>query len=141
MALHFVRDERIRFNLAVECGNIEVALQSAQVGSGGDSGAGMVGDAREGMALDVRQRCAAGATPRHIHAHYHAADAGAGQQGHVVPPGPHFVPNASLSLQELDDKDTWYQLGVEALRQGNHQIVEFSYQKTKAYERESLLLV
>lgn len=32
VALHFVRDERIRFNLAIECGNIEVALQSAQVG-------------------------------------------------------------------------------------------------------------
>lgn len=30
MALHFVRDERTRFNLAVQCGNIEVALQSAQ---------------------------------------------------------------------------------------------------------------
>ncbi|KAL4423494.1 hypothetical protein ABPG77_003627 [Micractinium sp. CCAP 211/92] len=70
VALHFVRDERIRFNLAVECGNIEVALQSAQ---------------------------------------------------------------------ELDDKDTWYRLGVEALRQGNHQIVEFSYQKTKNYERLSFL--
>lgn len=70
VALHFVRDERIRFNLAVECGNIEVALQSAQ---------------------------------------------------------------------ELDDRDTWYRLGVEALRQGNHQIVEFSYQKTKNYERLSFL--
>ena len=31
VALHFVRDERVRFNLAIECGNIEVALQSAQV--------------------------------------------------------------------------------------------------------------
>lgn len=41
--------------------------------------------------------------------------------------------------QELDDKDTWYQLGVEALRQGNHQIVEFSYQKTKNFERLSFL--
>lgn len=70
VALHFVRDERIRFNLAVECGNIEVALQSAQ---------------------------------------------------------------------ELDDRDTWYRLGVEALRQGNHQIVEFSYQKTKNFERLSFL--
>ena len=35
VALHFVRDDRIRFNLAIECGNIEVALQSAQVGGGG----------------------------------------------------------------------------------------------------------
>ncbi len=32
VALHFVKDERTRFNLALECGNIEVALQSAQVG-------------------------------------------------------------------------------------------------------------
>jgi coatomer protein complex subunit alpha (xenin) len=70
VALHFVRDERTRFNLAIECGNIEVALQAAQ---------------------------------------------------------------------ELDDKDTWYRLGVEALRQGNHQIVEFSYQKTKNFERLSFL--
>lgn len=31
VALHFVKDERTRFNLAIECGNIEVALQSAQV--------------------------------------------------------------------------------------------------------------
>ena len=30
VALHFVKDEATRFNLAVECGNIEVALQSAQ---------------------------------------------------------------------------------------------------------------
>ena len=30
VALHFVRDEKTRFNLAIECGNIEVALQSAQ---------------------------------------------------------------------------------------------------------------
>ncbi len=33
VALHFVRDERTRFNLAIECGNIEVALQAAQVGT------------------------------------------------------------------------------------------------------------
>ena len=31
VALHFVRDERTRFALAIECGNIEVALRSAQV--------------------------------------------------------------------------------------------------------------
>lgn len=70
VALHFVKDERTRFNLALECGNIEVALASAQ---------------------------------------------------------------------ELDDKDTWHRLGVEALRQGNHQIVEFAYQKTKNFERLSFL--
>lgn len=42
-------------------------------------------------------------------------------------------------LQELDDKETWHSLGVEALRQGNYQIVEFSYQKTKNFERLSFL--
>ena len=29
VALQFVKDEKTRFNLAVECGNIEVALSSA----------------------------------------------------------------------------------------------------------------
>lgn len=70
VALHFVKDERTRFNLAIECGNIEVALNSAH---------------------------------------------------------------------EIDEKDFWYRLGVEALRQGNHHIVEFSYQKTKNFERLSFL--
>jgi len=31
VALHFVKDEKTRFNLALECGNIEVALESAKV--------------------------------------------------------------------------------------------------------------
>ena len=70
VALHFVKDERTRFTLAVECGNIEIALAAAQ---------------------------------------------------------------------ELDEKDTWHRLGVEALRQGNHQIVEFAYQRTKNFERLSFL--
>jgi coatomer protein complex subunit alpha (xenin) len=30
VALHFVADEPTRFNLALQCGNIEVALQAAQ---------------------------------------------------------------------------------------------------------------
>ena len=70
IALHFVKDEQTRFALAVECGNIEVALAAAQA---------------------------------------------------------------------LDEKETWHKLGVEALRQGNHQIVEFAYQKTKNFERLSFL--
>mmetsp|Transcript_9474 Transcript_9474/g.21710 ORF Transcript_9474/g.21710 Transcript_9474/m.21710 type:complete len:1277 (+) Transcript_9474:222-4052(+) len=70
VALQFVKDEKTRFNLAVECGNIEVALQSATA---------------------------------------------------------------------LEDKDCWHKLGVEALRQGNHQIVEMAYQKTKDFERLSFL--
>ena len=67
--LHFVKDEQTRFALAVECGNIEVALAAASVGL----------------------------------------------------------------------KETWHKLGVEALRQGNHQIVEFACQKTKNFERLSFL--
>ena len=50
-----------------------------------------------------------------------------------------FGPYVSAFSQELDDKDTWYSLGVEELRQGNHQLVESSYQKTKNFERLSFL--
>ncbi|EFH54810.1 hypothetical protein ARALYDRAFT_900557 [Arabidopsis lyrata subsp. lyrata] len=66
VALHFVEDERIRFNLALESGNISVAVASAT---------------------------------------------------------------------EINEKDHWYRLGVEALRQGNSRIVEFAYQQTKNFER------
>jgi coatomer protein complex subunit alpha (xenin) len=30
VALHFVRDDRTRFELALECGNLEVALETAR---------------------------------------------------------------------------------------------------------------
>eukprot|EP00250_Pteridium_aquilinum_P020114 c24708_g1_i4 orf=186-3830(-) len=70
IALHFVKDERTRFNLAIESGNIAIAVASAK---------------------------------------------------------------------EIDEKDHWYRLGIEALRQGNHEIVEYSYQKTKNFERLSFL--
>lgn len=70
VALHFVSDEQTRFNLAIECGNIDVALQAAYA---------------------------------------------------------------------LDTKDNWQKLGLEALKQGNHQNVEMSYQKTKDMERLSFL--
>ncbi|KAJ8446344.1 hypothetical protein Cgig2_005875 [Carnegiea gigantea] len=70
VALHFVKDEKTRFNLALESGNIEVAVASANA---------------------------------------------------------------------IDDKNTWYRLGVEALRQGNADIVEYAYQKTKNFERLSFL--
>lgn len=46
---------------------------------------------------------------------------------------------ALASAQEIDDKDTWHKLGVAALNQGNYQIVEFAYQKTKNFERLSFL--
>ncbi|WOL05641.1 coatomer subunit alpha-1-like [Canna indica] len=70
VALHFVRDERTRFNLALESGNIQIAVASAK---------------------------------------------------------------------EIDDKDHWYKLGIEALRQGNTNIVEYAYQRTKNFERLSFL--
>lgn len=70
VALHFVNDEKTRFKLAISCGNLEVALNSAY---------------------------------------------------------------------ELDDNQCWYQLGVEALRQGNIQVVEMAYQRTKNFERLSFL--
>ena len=70
VALHFVKDEKTRFNLAVESGNIQIAVASAK---------------------------------------------------------------------EIDDKDHWYRLGIEALRQGNAGIVEYAYQRTKNFERLSFL--
>ncbi|RID60734.1 hypothetical protein BRARA_F03864 [Brassica rapa] len=70
VALHFVEDERVRFNLALESGNISVAVASAT---------------------------------------------------------------------EINEKEQWYRLGVEALRQGNAGIVEFAYQQTKNFERLSFL--
>lgn len=69
VALHFVQDNKTRFELALACGNIHVAMDVAY---------------------------------------------------------------------ELGD-DAWRQLGVEALRQGNHEVVEMSYQKTKEYDRLSFL--
>ncbi|GBF89236.1 coatomer subunit alpha [Raphidocelis subcapitata] len=46
---------------------------------------------------------------------------------------------ALQAAQALDERDTWYRLGIEALRQGNFGIVEFSYQKTKSFERLAFL--
>ncbi|KAF7827287.1 coatomer subunit alpha-1 [Senna tora] len=70
VALHFVKDERTRFNLALESGNIQIAVASATA---------------------------------------------------------------------IDEKDHWYRLGVEALRQGNAGIVEYAYQRTKNFDRLSFL--
>lgn len=70
VALHFVKDEKTRFNLALESGNIQIAVAAAN---------------------------------------------------------------------EINEKDHWYRLGVEALRQGNAGIVEYAYQKTKNFERLSFL--
>ncbi|NXW77438.1 COPA protein, partial [Hirundo rustica] len=70
VALHFVKDEKTRFSLALECGNIEIALEAAKA---------------------------------------------------------------------LDDKGCWETLGEAALLQGNHQVVEMCYQRTKNFDRLSFL--
>lgn len=70
IALYFVEDEKTRFNLAIQAGIIEVALQSAY---------------------------------------------------------------------KLNDKECWLKLAFEALRQGNSQIVEMAYQKTRNLDRLSVL--
>lgn len=70
VALHFVEDEKTKFELALECGNIEVGMKSAHL---------------------------------------------------------------------LDNDECWHRLGVEALRQGNHMVVEMAYQRTKNFERLSFL--
>ncbi|XP_030921093.1 coatomer subunit alpha, partial [Geospiza fortis] len=70
VALHFVKDEKTRFSLALECGNIEIALEAAKA---------------------------------------------------------------------LDDKGCWEKLGEVALLQGNHQVVEMCYQRTKNFDRLSFL--
>mmetsp|Transcript_6151 Transcript_6151/g.15745 ORF Transcript_6151/g.15745 Transcript_6151/m.15745 type:complete len:1234 (-) Transcript_6151:170-3871(-) len=70
VALHFVKDERTKFGLAVECGNIDVALESAKT---------------------------------------------------------------------IDEPDAWDALAEAALRQGNHKVVEITYQRTKAFGKLSFL--
>ena len=78
VALHFVREPRTRFRLALACGNIEAAMESA------------------------------------------------------------FSLESNLSSGETA-RDIWGILGSEALRQGNHQVVEMSYQRTKDFDRLSFL--
>ncbi len=43
------------------------------------------------------------------------------------------------AAKAMDDKDAWMQLAQMALRQGDHQIVEMAYQRTKNFERLSFL--
>ena len=39
----------------------------------------------------------------------------------------------------LDDKECWEKLGEAALLQGNHQVVEMCYQRTKNFDKLSFL--
>jgi coatomer subunit alpha len=93
VALHFVKEPTTRFRLALACGNIEAAMDSA-------------------FALHQQQQNAANAS------------AGSDSAG-----GP----------KKDTGRQIWGELGYEALRQGNHQVVEMSYQKTKDFDRLSFL--
>jgi coatomer subunit alpha len=78
VALHFVRDFKTRFRLALACGNIEIAMETVD---------------------KISQE---------------------------------------ENMQQIAS-DCWRQLGVEALRQGNHQVVEKAAQMTKDFDRLSFL--
>ena len=43
------------------------------------------------------------------------------------------------SARALDDKECWEKLSDMALAQGNHQVVEMAYQRTKNFSRLSFL--
>ena len=45
----------------------------------------------------------------------------------------------AISVAHDIGEEAWRELGVEALRQGNHEVVEMAYQKTKEFERLSFL--
>jgi len=49
------------------------------------------------------------------------------------------IEEAMAAAQELEDPACWNRLGLEALRQGNQQIVEMVYQKTKNFDALSFL--
>ncbi|KAG6331595.1 hypothetical protein ID866_7493 [Astraeus odoratus] len=70
IALHFVQDKNTRFDLAIECGNLDVALETAK---------------------------------------------------------------------SIDRPECWDRLSQQALKQGNHKIVEKAYQQTKNFDRLSFL--
>ncbi|KAI8815873.1 coatomer WD associated region-domain-containing protein [Fimicolochytrium jonesii] len=70
VALHFVKDAKTRFELAIECGNLAVAVETAQA---------------------------------------------------------------------INREECWQKLAQEALKQGNHQVLEMAYQKVANYERLSFL--
>jgi len=49
------------------------------------------------------------------------------------------IEEAMTAAQELDDVSCWNRLGLEALRQGQQQVVEMVYQKTKNFDALSFL--
>jgi len=88
VALHFVREPKTRFKLALACGDIEAAMESA-------------------FALENQT-----------------------QQNSEL--------DGSTSSND-EGREIWSELGAEALRQGNYDVVEMSYQRTKDFDRLSFL--
>lgn len=43
------------------------------------------------------------------------------------------------TVKELDRPKLWARLGSEALKQGNHQVVEMAYQKLRSFDKLSFL--
>ena len=72
IALYFVNEPHARFNLAIRCGNLDIAMECAS---------------------------------------------------------------------QLDESAIWNELAIEALRQGNHELVEMAYQHTKSFDKLSFLYV
>ncbi|WAR05033.1 COPA-like protein [Mya arenaria] len=101
VALHFVKDEKTRFGLALECGNLEISLKLARI-------------------LDV---------PVSWEELGDAAALGIPDNNNI----------ALEAARALDDPACWEKLGEAALLQGNHQIVEMAYQRTKNFDKLSFL--
>jgi coatomer protein complex subunit alpha (xenin) len=49
------------------------------------------------------------------------------------------IETALEAAHELNSADYWKRIAEEALRQGNHEVVEMAYQKTKSFDRLSFL--
>lgn len=49
------------------------------------------------------------------------------------------IDSALAAAQQLDKKECWQRLAVEALKQGNYRVVEVAYQRTKDFEKLSFL--
>lgn len=103
VALHFVKDEKTRFGLALECGNLEVCVLMLPRPR-------LLGYRVSGLAVSF-----------------------------AIIITMMLSQIALEAARALDDKDCWEKLGEMALLQGNHQIVEMAYQRTKNFDKLSFL--
>ena len=108
VALHFVKDEKTRFSLALECRNIEVRYVK-----GAHSSCSCVQVALEAAGFKVTSLLALSSCS--------------------------CIQVALEAARALDDKECWEKLGEAALLQGNHQVVEMTYQRTKNFDKLSFL--